>query len=297
MSDSLMPTLLVSGQDDERPLPLIVAQKWDFLLTYAETEEGFFYAVQDWIKGLTGLDDSRLVWAKMKGKIGLLNSIQQLPYTASNGRTYQVDFATDKGLYLIAQHMRVTKARPVLDEIKKFLAAAGAFVDDVRRDANTVVISGALTPEQAMDVAIRGFHAQGRDDKWIRTRVESRIKRNLFTAALTEAVAEALTRKHYAIATDDIYKGLWDRTAAMLRKQMKLDKGVSLRDNQPMLALHYQGIAEEVAAHRLGDRSELSWHEARLIVKDVAAFVGQQAQATSRWLGIDLATGKPLLGE
>jgi hypothetical protein len=76
---------------------------------------------------------------------------------------------------------------------------------------------------------------------------------------------------------------------------MNLGKKASLRDNQPRLALHYQGIAEEVAAHRLGNRSELTWDEAREIVKAVAAFIGKQAKETSEWMGMDIATGNPLL--
>ena len=35
------------------------------------------------------------------------------------------EYVNDKGLYLIAQYMRVTQERPVLDEIRRFLASAG----------------------------------------------------------------------------------------------------------------------------------------------------------------------------
>src|SRR5262249_25969029 len=107
--------------------------------------------------------------------------------------------------------------------------------------------------------------------------------------------AEELSRRHYAIATDDIYLGLWKRTAAYLKKELNVPKNDSLRDHQPHLALHYQGIAEEVAAQKLGSREELTWNEARIIIKDVAALIGEQAQATSRLLNMDIATGKPLL--
>lgn len=106
---------------------------------------------------------------------------------------------------------------------------------------------------------------------------------------------EILTRRHYAIATDDIYLGLWKRTSAHLKKELNVPKNASLRDHQPRLALHYQGIAEEVAAQKLGDRAELTWNEARYIIKTVAAFIGEQAQATSQLLQMDIATGKPLL--
>jgi len=225
----------------------------------------------------------------------LSDSIRQLPYKAKDGKTYQVDHATDKGLYLIAQHLRSTKARPALAAIKRFLAEAGVFTDEIRRAPETALTSGAMTPDQAIDAAIAMYRAQGKDDKWIQARIQGKIKRNMFTSALNAAVAEVLTPRHYAIATDDVYTGLWGRTAAYLKGELNLPKSASLRDHQPMLALHYQGIAEEVAAHQLGHRSELDWDEARTIVKTVAKFIGEQAQSTSHLLDMDIATGKPLL--
>lgn len=256
------------------------------------------YAVQDWIRGLTGVENIRKIRADIERK-GVFSEMSaskgRLPYVARDGKTYQRDYVSDNGLYLIAQYLRSTKSRPMLAEIKRFLAASGVFVDEVRRDPSHALLSGAITPDEAIDAAIQVYRAQGKDDKWIRARIEGKIKRNLFTAALNAAVAEALTPRHYALATDDIYLGLWGRTAAHLKKELDLPPKAKLRDNQPTLALHYQGIAEEVTAHKLGDRSELTWNEARSIVKTVAQFVGEQAQATSRLLHTDLATGRPLL--
>lgn len=297
MSNAVVFTLPVSG-DDDRPLPLIVATKWNFPLAHLEVNGQLFYAVQDWLRGLTGTEEVFRIWNDIQRKgdlTQLSDSIRELPYLAANGKTYQMDYATDKGLYLIAQNLRSIKSRPTIALIKKFLAESGAFVDQIRREPETVVTSGAINPDKAIDAAINAYRAQGKDDRWIQARVEGKIKRHLFTAALNAAVAEVLNRRHYAIATDDIYKGLWKRTAAYLKQELELPKTASLRDHQPMLALHYQGIAEEVAAKKLGDRSELLWEEARLIVKNVAAFIGEQAQTTNRLLNMDIATGKPLL--
>jgi hypothetical protein len=294
------PTLFSSNQNDDRelPLPLIVAQKWNFPLAYVEYKDTLVYAIQDWIRGLTGTENPNRVWSDTKRsikQIQLFDSIVPLPYKASDNKTYQVEHIDDKGLYLIAQGLRVTKSRPALAAIKRFLAEAGVFADNVRIDPQTVLTSGAITPDQAIDAAIAMYRAQGKDDRWIQVRIQGKIKRNMFTAALSAAVAEVLTPRHYATATDDIYLGLWGRTAAYLKGELHLPKSANLRDHQPMLALHYQGIAEEVAAQKLGDRSELSWDEARAIVKTVAAFIGEQAQETSELLQTDLATGKPLL--
>lgn len=106
---------------------------------------------------------------------------------------------------------------------------------------------------------------------------------------------DVLTPRHFAIATDDVYRNLWGRTAATLKTQLGLANSANLRDHQPTLALHYQGIVEEVCAHKLGERQELGWTEARDIIKTVATIIGRQAQETSDMLNMDIATGKPLL--
>ncbi len=290
---NIISNVIPEADDNSLPLPLIVAQKWEFPLAHAETDEGTYFAIPDWIKGLAGEGATRVAQAKIKNQ--LLLSRKQLPYIAPNDKTYQIDFTNDKGLYLIAQYLRVTRARPVLDEIKRFLAAAGAFVDEVRRTPDSLVMSGAVTPDQAIDAAIQAYRAEGKDDNWIRARLEGKIKRSQFTAALAAAVRDTLIRRHYATATDDIYKGLWGRTANYLKGELHLPKTASLRDHQPMLALHYQGIAEEVSAKKLGLRQELEWNEARDIVQKIAIFIGRQAQETSELMEMDLATGKPLL--
>jgi hypothetical protein len=290
--NTLVP-VIPDADDNSLTLPLIVAQKWSFPLAHTQTDEGTFYAVQDWIRGLTGDKEVKKILANMRTQKSFSN--RPLPYVATDGKTYQRDFTNDKGLYLIAQYLRVTKARPVLDEIKRYLAAAGAFADAVRRSADTIVMSGAVTPDQALEAAIVAYRAQGKDDKWIQARMEGKIKRHIFTSALTAAVREMLTPRHYALATDDVYKGLWGRAAAYLRHEMELPKTANLRDHQPALALDYQRIAEGVAAQQLGEREELSWGEAREIVQTVAAFIGRQAQETGQLMRMDLATGRTLL--
>lgn len=204
-----------------------------------------------------------------------------------------MDFTDENGLYLITQRMSDRSA--TVRKVKKYLADAGVLVDTVRREPEKVISLGAIDPDTALDAVIQRYRELGKDDRWIQARLEGKIKRNQFTAALNEAVVEILTRRHYAIATDDIYLGLWKRTSAHLKTELNVPKNASLRDHQPRLALHYQGIAEEVAAQKLGDRAELTWNEARYIIKTVAAFIGEQAQATSQLLQMDIATGRPLL--
>jgi hypothetical protein len=294
---SQLPLILDNDDTKDIPLPLIVAQRWNFPLAHIETENGVVYAVQDWMRGLTGEEDVRKLWTKFKtteaGK-QMSTSSRRMPYKTANGRTHQRDYVDDKGLYLVAQYMRVTHERPMLDEIRQFLAAAGAFVDQVRLEPDLVVQS-IKDPEKLLDAFIEYHRKRGMSDEWIRMRFESKIKRNQFTAALSEFVREVLTRNHYATATDDVYKGLWGRTAATLKQQLQLSKNDNLRDHQTELGLHYQAIVEKVCALKLEEREEVTWNEARDIIQTIAKLIGQQAEQTSVILKMDLATGKKLL--
>src|SRR5262245_12742084 len=140
--NTLLPAI-PDADDSSLPLPLIVAQKWDFPLAYVQSnEEGYFYAVQDWIRGLIGDKDVRKLYAYLKKQTS--SSTRHMPYTGADGKTYQRDFTDDKGLYLIAQQLRTTKARPMLAAIKTYLSESGAFVDLVRREPNTMITSGAM---------------------------------------------------------------------------------------------------------------------------------------------------------
>lgn len=272
-------------------------KRWGFPLAQVQTADGTLYAVRDWISGLTGENDTRKMWNYFKRQpvwSQMSSSTRQMPYKITDGRTYQLDYTTDKGLYLIAQYLRVTGERPMLDEIRRFLAAAGAFVDAVRRDPDKLA-EGMNNPDKLLDAFIEYHRKRGKDDRWIQMRIESKIKRNQFTAALSEFVRDVLTPRHYATATDDVYKGLWGRTASALKTELSVPKNSSLRDHQPTLALYYQGIVEEVCAQKLGAREELWWEEARDIIRTVAKIIGRQAQETSQLLQQDLATGKPLL--
>jgi len=178
--------------------------------------------------------------------------------------------------------------------VRRFLAAAGAFVDAVRRDPDKM-IEGIKNPDKLLEAFIEYHRKRGKDDRWIQMRFESKIKRNQFTGALTEFVIDTLTPGHYAIATDDVYKNLWNRSASQLREQLSLAKSQNLRDHQPRMALYYQGIVEEACAYKLGDRQEVTWGEARSIIQTIAAMIGRSAAELSELLQMDIATGKPLL--
>lgn len=302
MTQITLPTM--SDNYDDLPLPLIVAHRWNFQLSTLIHDGVQLYCLRDW---LTGLVDRTFAMKKIRSLRhgGVFSKYTPIgggvfarQETLPNGETIEIEYVADKMLYLLTQEIRTTEKRKsttLVADIKEYLAASGAFVDLVRREPETVIESGALDPDAAIDAAIEAYRRMGKDDRWISARVDGKVKRVKFTAALKAAVVD-LAKDRFALATDEIYLGLWKRTAAQLRGELSITKTVSLRDNQPTLALIYQGLAEEVCAQKLGDREELTWDEAREIIREVAKLIGVQAQATSRFLNVDLATGKTLLG-
>lgn len=291
MSDSTTNSLLIPLPDsnDPRKLPLLIAEYCGFKLAYHDVDEERYYSVFDWVAGIAHSSDPSKFWDAMKRRLKkagyeLSTWCRKFSYTAENGRTYKMDHASENYLYQITQRMDANTG--IRDQILQYLSKAGVLVDDIRID-----------PDKAMEIAIEGYRRMGKDDRWIGARLNGKIKRERFTSALKASVADYLTQRHYAVATDDIYLGLWKRTAAQLKGELKLSSTASLRDNQPTLALIYQGLAEEVAAQKLLDRQELGWEEAEEIVCEVANVIGVQAQATSKYLSTDIATGKPLLPE
>lgn len=89
--------------------------------------------------------------------------------------------------------------------IKDFLAKSGAFLSLARRSPETVVTSGLLDPDQAIDAAINEYRRRGKSESWIALRLDGKVRREEFIRALRTAVIEYLNQSHYAIATDDIY--------------------------------------------------------------------------------------------
>src|SRR5688572_15757645 len=113
------------------------------------------------------------------------------------------------------------------------------------------------------------------------------VTRKEFVAALTIAVANA-PDDIYVGATEKLYKGLWQRTTAQLRGELKIDKKANPRDHFGKYALIYTCIAEEIATDKLGMVETVPMSIAMEVVWEVAKMIGKQAREVSESLGYDL---------
>jgi hypothetical protein len=289
-----MTLLPADKMDSKKPLPLVVAKLQRFKLHYLVEEGQHYFAVRDW---LTALVDEAYALRRLRELREPDELFEQYPddvrhkdHLAANGHTYAWEYVTDRLLYIITQDIRLTEKRrdehPLLAEVQAYFARASAFADEVRRD-----------PDRAIDAAMEAYRRQGKDEAWIATRMQSKVARAEFIRAFNTAFMGMLRGQHFREITNDTYVGLWERTAAQLREQLGLARSASLRDNQPRLALSYQTIVEEIVAQEIGSAEELKWEEAVRIVQRVANFIGVQAKSTSQMMGLDIATGQPLLKE
>lgn len=62
MSKQFTTPILLGSEHSNEPLPIIVSHKWVFTLAYVKTEDTFFYAIQDWIRGRTGEASAAKIW-------------------------------------------------------------------------------------------------------------------------------------------------------------------------------------------------------------------------------------------
>lgn len=288
MSNSI--TQLPMFQDDKNPLPLIVAEQYNFRLQNHTLETDLMvYSIQDWIIGLTGADGQKAVQMlrEFKKQLRSQPTYFKRPSVGANGKTYQMDFAEDTTLYQFAAYARATSDRPQISEIKDFLAKAGAIVDAIRQD-----------PESAQEAIVshrqRKAIVSGKSEAWITARELGIQARNHCTAAIMAANPNT----SIAETTNTTYKNVLGQDAAGLRQALHIGPRQNPRDNMSLVALSYLQVTEASIATTLegyADSDFVSVEDVRKVVAIVSKTTGAQAQDMARVIGIDLVTGQKRL--
>lgn len=113
-----------------KPLPILISETWGFHLSRTEINGKVFYAVQDWVRGLTQTHDIRSSISKLK-KTGNFDWVE-LPYLTDNKKMQKRPFADAEGLYAIVTQMRCLKSRPLVKAMKEYLARALVLTSVIR---------------------------------------------------------------------------------------------------------------------------------------------------------------------
>ena len=218
---------IVSKSSDNAPLPMIVAGKWDFKLNFHVVDGEHFYAVEDWIVGITGstVRKAQIAWDNLQKRDVVLKTTSQ-SCIGPDGKTYHKPHTNDHGLYLIAQNLRVTKTRPALREIKEYLAKAGVFADNLRtnKDGARDNLRRELNlenPAAAAEDAVSGYRKKRCGDEWINTRLKGVGNRLIFSNTMADTCN---TRPDFAGATNAGYKEMFDMVKAEIVNCLGLTK-------------------------------------------------------------------------
>jgi hypothetical protein len=117
-----LPLILDDDGNDNTPLPLIVANRWNFPLAHIQTDEGMVYAVQDWMRGLLGGDVRKLLSTIRRHNPQFNSSIKTLPYRTANNKVHQRPYTDENSLMWILVRIRVRRGQSRLVDVRNFIA-------------------------------------------------------------------------------------------------------------------------------------------------------------------------------
>ena len=198
-------------------------------------EGEWWFSIVDFVGAMAESVNPRNYWATLKKRIvaesgdtQLLTECQQLKMLAEDMKIRDTDCAAAETLFRIIQSIPSKHA----EKIKRWLAKT-AYERTLE----------AQNPEIAIKRAVADYKNMGRDEIWIRRRIEGIISRNQLTTEWnTRGVSEGY---EFAALTNEISKGTFGLTTQGHKEHKGLRKRHPLRDHMTGLELALTMIGEE----------------------------------------------------
>ena len=292
-------TLFQNDDDSDKRPPLKAADKYGFdLQHYIREGESTLYSVQDWIAGVAKSENPRDFWNKLKSRLKKSNpdvytSCLQLPYLASDGKSYKMDFADEKTLYQITQRMGVDTG--IRDEVLAFLAESGVIVGNVMealskqpKPSPVDQLKGGV--KKLAKAKIQQGMTQSEALEFIQIAQDGKEKRKGWMAALKAAVRDSI---RYDIATDTEYRELFGVTAKDIKQATGFD---TARDGMTAAGRAFLTAAELSLEALFNQRENITFQDALAMTRELCRDFRIPISSVEKRLGVSLATGQSLLG-
>lgn len=122
---------MIIALDDKRPLPILIANYWQFHLDTAphpDNTRHLLYCINDWMTGIANQNCSRNIVCMALKELAEVK-VWEFKSLRSDGKRYKRRFTDTTGLYMLSQYVRATSKTPRISEVKKYLAHIATQMD------------------------------------------------------------------------------------------------------------------------------------------------------------------------
>lgn len=216
-----------------------------------------------------------------------LNDIHESAGFSKNKRPYDWQRLPTTNPLIIATYERVTgksrRSKFRTSDVYKVVSGLGTWAHPILAAA----YAGYLKPELEVEMREVWLRYKAADptladevleratddqNEWVAVRALGRVKRNEFTKTLDSHGVQGFG---YAGCTNEVYKQLFDGTAADLKKQRELPSGANLRDKMTKDELVFVMMAETLAKGRIEDEAPQGNGPCAKAARRSASFVRQ----------------------